>query len=104
VPTTARSQRRLAGGQQALAHRLQLRHAHVDSQRLPLRRERSPIEALQRFTRVRRDEAHRLGMIAMRERYAGICGAGERCRNAWHNFIGNSICAQELHLLAAPGR
>ena len=54
--------------------------------------------------RVCGDEAHRLRVIAMGQRDAGVGGAGQRGGDAGHDFVADAVRAQEFEFFAAAAK
>ncbi len=76
-------------------------HTHVYRQGLPFLRQRAPVDGVERVLGVGGDEAHRLRVFSMRQRNAGIGGAGQRGGDAGHDFESDAVLAQEFQFLAA---
>ena len=87
---------------QPIADRRQSRDAHVERDGLPLLGERNPVERVDRFATVRGDQPQRLRVIAMRERHACVCAAGQRGGDAGHHLERNAVGSEKLQLLTAP--
>ena len=87
--------------EQARAHALQPRDAHVERKRLLFARETGPVQAVVFGFRMGGHEAHRLRVIAMGQRNAGVSRAGQRGGDAGHHFVADAVRAQEFEFFAA---
>ncbi|CUI54064.1 Uncharacterised protein [Achromobacter sp. 2789STDY5608628] len=86
---------------QPLRQQFQLAHAHVERQRLAFARQRRPIQVVLVLAAVRRHQAHRLRVLAVRQRNAGIGRTGQRRGDAGHHLVAHAVRAQVFQFLAA---
>src|SRR5690606_17793872 len=94
--------RRAAMGNQLPADVRQPDQAHVEHHRLPGYYQLLPGQIGTAILEVPGDKAHRLGMVAVGQRNAGIGGAAIGGGDARHHLERNTISRQLLDLLPAP--
>jgi hypothetical protein len=76
-------------------------HAHVEDRRPAGCRERRPVERVGLVAGVRGGQLQRLRMVAVRERDAGVGGAGQGRGDARDDLEGNAVRGQHFEFLAA---